>query len=237
MSSPAHTISRCHRVPSFGWRSDGSPISFLSPTPPCGRCCATCAGSATGRRPRTSARTASWRTIRVRRSGRSPAVSPYSNREQARALQADEPQRAPRAPEPERALQADELQRAPRAREPERALLADAPRAPRAREAERALRTGEPRYDPVATAAPAHLPPSLRGIRSLGRAGQMALAFALLSGLITHGYHLFTYPLYSTDEGIYVERAWSVIREGRLAPQTYVYDHAPAGWLVLGAWE
>src|SRR5258708_3837200 len=246
MSSPAHTISRCHRVPSFGWRSDGSPISFLSPTPPCGRCCATCAGSVTGRRPRTSARTASWRTIRVRRSGRSPCVSPYSNREQARALQADEPQRAARAPETERALQADELQRAPRAREPERAprareperaLLADAPRAPRAREAERALRTGEPRYDPVATAAPADLPPSLRGITALGRAGQMALAFALLSGLITHGYHLFTYPLYSTDEGIYVERAWSVIREGRLAPQTYVYDHAPAGWLVLGAWE
>src|SRR5260370_1205651 len=104
MSSPAHTISRCHRVPSFGWRSDGSPISFLSPTPPCGRCCATCAGSATGRRPRTSARTASWRTIRGRRSGRSPAVSPYSNRERARALQADSPQRAPRAREPERAL-------------------------------------------------------------------------------------------------------------------------------------
>src|SRR5260221_9139241 len=152
--------------------------------------------------------------------GRSPAALPYSSREQARA---------PRAREPERA---------PRAREPERALLADAPqRAPRAREAERALQADEPRDDPAATAAPADLPPSLRGIRSLGRAGQIALAFALLSGLITHGYHLFTYPLYSTDEGIYVERAWSVIREARLAPQTYVYDHAPAGWLVLGAWE
>src|SRR5258708_6665339 len=202
MSSPAHTISRCHRVPSSGWRSDGSPISFLSPTPPCGRCCATCAGSATGRRPRTSARTASWRTISVRSSGRSPAVSPYSNREQARALQADAPQRTPRA-----------------------------------REAERALRAREPRHDPATTGALADLPPSLGGIRPLGRAGQIALAFALLSGLITHGYHLFVYPLYSTDEGIYVERAWSVIREARLAPQTYVYDHAPGGWLVLAAWE
>jgi 4-amino-4-deoxy-L-arabinose transferase-like glycosyltransferase len=82
------------------------------------------------------------------------------------------------------------------------------------------------------------VPPSLGGIRPLGRAGQLALTFALLSGLATHGYHLFEYPLYSTDEGIYVERAWSVIREGgRLSPQTYFYDHAPSGWLVLALWE
>jgi Dolichyl-phosphate-mannose-protein mannosyltransferase len=236
-------------------------------------------------------------------------VSPYSNREQARALQAaepertprarqperapaDEPQRAPRARGPERALQADERERALRAREaqralrtrqperalqadereralrareaqralrtrqPERALQADErERALRAREAQRALRTREaqrvpraraperappahePGHDPAATAARARVPPSLGGVGPLGRAGQIALAFALLSGLVTHGYHLFQYPLYSTDEGIYVERAWSVIREGRLAPQTYFYDHAPGGWLVLAAWE
>lgn len=73
--------------------------------------------------------------------------------------------------------------------------------------------------------------------RSLGRLGMAALAFALLSGLVTHGYHLFHYPLYSTDEGIYVERSWAVIREDRLNPQTYYYDHAPGGWLLLAAWE
>ncbi len=73
--------------------------------------------------------------------------------------------------------------------------------------------------------------------RSLGRWGLAALAFALVSGLLTHGYHLFEYPLYSTDEGIYVERAWAVIREDRLSPQTYYYDHAPGGWLQLAAWE
>jgi 4-amino-4-deoxy-L-arabinose transferase-like glycosyltransferase len=73
--------------------------------------------------------------------------------------------------------------------------------------------------------------------RSLGRLGMAVLTFALLSGLVTHGYHLFYYPLYSTDEGIYVERAWAVIREDRLNPQTYYYDHAPGGWLLLAAWE
>ena len=28
-----------------------------------------------------------------------------------------------------------------------------------------------------------------------------------------------------------------MIRESRLSPQTYVYDHAPGGWLLIAAWE
>lgn len=59
---------------------------------------------------------------------------------------------------------------------------------------------------------------------------------ALATGALTHGFHLFQYPLYITDEGIYMEQAWSVIREGRLSPYTYFYDHAPAGWLVIAGW-
>ena len=73
--------------------------------------------------------------------------------------------------------------------------------------------------------------------RPLGRAGQAALLFAILSGLITLGYHLFEYPLFATDEGIYMERAWSVISEGQLNPYTYIYDHAPGGWLLIAAWD
>lgn len=73
--------------------------------------------------------------------------------------------------------------------------------------------------------------------RPLGRAGKAALLFAILSGLITLGYHLFKYPLYATDEGIYMERAWSVLREGQLNPYTYIYDHAPGGWLLIAAWD
>src|SRR5258708_1286681 len=78
--------------------------------------------------------------------------------------------------------------------------------------------------------------PALVWPRSLSRAGKYALAFARVSALITHGYHIFEYPLYNTDEGIYMERAWAVIREKRLSPQTYVYDHAPAGWLLIALW-
>ena len=66
--------------------------------------------------------------------------------------------------------------------------------------------------------------------------GQACLLFSLVSGALTHGWHLFQYPLYITDEGIYMEQAWSVLREGQLAPYTYVYDHAPAGWLLISGW-
>src|SRR5215472_683165 len=75
------------------------------------------------------------------------------------------------------------------------------------------------------------------GHMPLGRAGKIALTFAIVSGLLTHGYHLFQYPLYNTDEGIYIERAWALIREDRLSPQTYFYDHAPGGWIILAGWE
>ncbi len=73
-------------------------------------------------------------------------------------------------------------------------------------------------------------------VTSLGRSGQIALTVALVTGLLTHGYHLFKYPLYSTDEGIYMERVWAIIREDRLSPQSYYYDHAPGGWIFIALW-
>jgi 4-amino-4-deoxy-L-arabinose transferase-like glycosyltransferase len=71
---------------------------------------------------------------------------------------------------------------------------------------------------------------------SLSRRENRPLLVALLLGAASHGYHLFRYPLYLTDEGIYVQQAWSVLRLGELSPYTYFYDHAPGGWLVLAAW-
>src|SRR5262245_4438792 len=67
-------------------------------------------------------------------------------------------------------------------------------------------------------------------------ARQVLLWASLVTGALTHGFHLFAYPLYITDEGIYMEQAWSVLREGRLSPYTYFYDHAPAGWLAIAGW-
>lgn len=62
------------------------------------------------------------------------------------------------------------------------------------------------------------------------------LAMAVVA-LVTHAVNMFSYPLYLGDEGIYLEQAWAVLREGQLAPYTYFYDHAPAGWLMIALWE
>jgi endo-1,4-beta-D-glucanase Y/4-amino-4-deoxy-L-arabinose transferase-like glycosyltransferase len=73
---------------------------------------------------------------------------------------------------------------------------------------------------------------------ALGR-GHLALLLGLvLVGLLAHGFNMFNSPSLSRldDEGIYMAQAWAVLREGRLAPYTYWYDHAPAGWIMIAGW-
>ncbi|MBI4493263.1 MAG: glycosyltransferase family 39 protein [Chloroflexi bacterium] len=60
--------------------------------------------------------------------------------------------------------------------------------------------------------------------------GLLGLAFA------THAFRAFQYPAYLTDEGVYMQQAWAVLNLARLSPYTYIYDHAPAGWLLLASW-
>lgn len=70
---------------------------------------------------------------------------------------------------------------------------------------------------------------ALRRSFDLRNPNNLLLVISVVSGALTHGFNLFNYPLYITDEGIYVQQAWSVLREGSLSPYTYTYDHAPAG--------
>jgi 4-amino-4-deoxy-L-arabinose transferase-like glycosyltransferase len=164
-----------------------------------------------------------------------------------------------RAPEPELTGQRAPERELARRRAPERELSprrsseyrrdVTALREPESRGDVTALRTAEPGRDPTALREPESGRDSAReatpadtgalpsGKMRLSQAGKIALTFALVSGLITHGYHLFDYPLYSTDEGIYIERAWAIVREDRLSPQTYYYDHAPGGWIFIALWE
>ena len=65
---------------------------------------------------------------------------------------------------------------------------------------------------------------------------RLLVVVSLATGALTHGFNLFNYPLYVTDEGIYIQQAWSVLREARLSPYTYFYDHAPAGWIAIASW-
>lgn len=60
--------------------------------------------------------------------------------------------------------------------------------------------------------------------------------FLLLVAGIAHAWNMFHFPYFENDEATYVSQAWSFIHEGKLAPYTYFYDHAPAGWMFLGIW-
>ena len=53
---------------------------------------------------------------------------------------------------------------------------------------------------------------------------------------VAHGYNMFHFPYYENDEGVYMSQAWSVVETGELAPYTYWYDHAPAGWFFIAIW-
>lgn len=64
----------------------------------------------------------------------------------------------------------------------------------------------------------------------------LLIAILLTIAGIAHGYNMFHFPYYENDEGTYMSQAWSVLMLGKLAPYTYWYDHAPAGWLLIALW-
>ncbi|MHB0868802.1 MAG: phospholipid carrier-dependent glycosyltransferase [Chloroflexota bacterium] len=71
----------------------------------------------------------------------------------------------------------------------------------------------------------------------LRRVGDRRLLWGVaIVALISHTFNMFGYPLFLGDEGIYTAQAWSVLRLEKLAPYTYFYDHAPAGWLLQALW-
>lgn len=75
------------------------------------------------------------------------------------------------------------------------------------------------------------------GTRALDSTLSMALMFVMAGvGFISHAFNMFQYPTYLGDEGIYLQQAWAVLREGRLSPYTYWYDHAPGGWIFIAWW-
>jgi endo-1,4-beta-D-glucanase Y/4-amino-4-deoxy-L-arabinose transferase-like glycosyltransferase len=61
----------------------------------------------------------------------------------------------------------------------------------------------------------------------------LVFVLALIIVIMTHTYNMFQLPYYEDDEGIYQAQAWAVSNLNELAPYTYWYDHAPAGWIVL----
>lgn len=65
----------------------------------------------------------------------------------------------------------------------------------------------------------------------------VGVVIILVLAALAHGLNMGNFPYYENDEGIYVSQAWAVVNQGALAPYTYFYDHAPAGWLQMAAWS
>jgi endo-1,4-beta-D-glucanase Y len=65
----------------------------------------------------------------------------------------------------------------------------------------------------------------------------VGLVTILVLAALAHGINMGNFPYYENDEGIYVSQAWAVVNQGALAPYTYFYDHAPAGWIQMAAWS
>jgi len=51
-----------------------------------------------------------------------------------------------------------------------------------------------------------------------------------------HRYNMLRFPFFENDEGTYLAQAWSFLSQGKLAPYTYWYDHAPFGWIFTSGW-
>ncbi len=62
------------------------------------------------------------------------------------------------------------------------------------------------------------------------------LLFSLFVSVFFLGYNSFNFPYFENDEGTYLSQAWSFLSEGKLAPYTYFYDHAPLGWIFTSLW-
>lgn len=75
----------------------------------------------------------------------------------------------------------------------------------------------------------------LNKIKNISLENKILFVLLLLSGLF-HGYNMFHFPYYENDEGVYMSQAWSILKEGKLSPYTYWYDHAPLGWIFIALW-
>jgi 4-amino-4-deoxy-L-arabinose transferase-like glycosyltransferase len=64
-----------------------------------------------------------------------------------------------------------------------------------------------------------------------------ATAFVVLLVVVSQGVNMLHYPYVEDDEGTYLAQAWSVFHLGQLTPYTYIYDHAPLGWIQIAIWQ
>ncbi|MDQ3962942.1 MAG: glycosyl hydrolase family 8 [Actinomycetota bacterium] len=74
------------------------------------------------------------------------------------------------------------------------------------------------------------------GWRKAMRSDMPLIVVLTVIAFAAHAINAFQFPAFHEDEGIYSAQAWSVLRDLRLSPYTYTYDHAPGGWIFAALW-
>jgi hypothetical protein len=52
-----------------------------------------------------------------------------------------------------------------------------------------------------------------------------------------HVMGMWSFPRWVDDPGTYLSQAWSFQYQRALSPYSYIYDHAPAGWIQVALWS
>jgi endo-1,4-beta-D-glucanase Y/4-amino-4-deoxy-L-arabinose transferase-like glycosyltransferase len=81
------------------------------------------------------------------------------------------------------------------------------------------------------------IPPSVKKYLPMMVRFQTQLVFGVvfISVALLHGFNMFHYPYFESDEGTYMAQAFSVKEHAELTPYVYWYDHPPMGWFVLAS--
>jgi hypothetical protein len=64
----------------------------------------------------------------------------------------------------------------------------------------------------------------------------LLIPLLILIGAV-HAIGMWSFPRWVDDPGTYLSQAWSFQYRQALSPYSYIYDHAPAGWIQLSLWS
>ena len=64
----------------------------------------------------------------------------------------------------------------------------------------------------------------------------LLIPLLILVGAV-HAIGMWSFPRWVDDPGTYLSQAWSFQYRHALSPYSYIYDHAPAGWIQLSLWS
>jgi hypothetical protein len=73
-------------------------------------------------------------------------------------------------------------------------------------------------------------------VRRHAASAYLLVPLLVLVGAV-HAIGMWSFPRWVDDPGTYLSQAWSFQYQQALSPYSYIYDHAPAGWIQLSLWS